>query len=73
MSDTYIAHMMDHKRPLYTLCGSQWQGWQAPEDLTAKDPLAQTLPPHEEPRHRRDRVHQCQACLKLLTKGAISV
>lgn len=65
----HISHLSDHKNPLYTACGSAWQGWQAPEELTAKDPLAQTLPPHQEPRPRKDVVRQCQACRKELMNG----
>lgn len=65
MSD-HISHLADAKNPMYTACKSAWQGWQAPEELTAKDPRAQTLPPHQEPRPHLDHVRQCQACRSLM-------
>lgn len=62
--DDYTSHLSDRKNPIYTACGESWQGWQAPEELKSKDPLARTLPPHSQPRSHLDRIRQCQACLK---------
>lgn len=57
----YTAHLARTGQPWMTACGETWQGWQEPPGYAARDPLARTLPPHEEPRPG-DRVRQCQAC-----------
>jgi hypothetical protein len=66
---THIAHLADARRPHATLCGESWQGWQAPDDLLAHDPIARTLPPHLPPR-QDEQVRQCQACFKAAIRGA---
>jgi hypothetical protein len=63
VSDEFVAHLASDGDPRATACGEPWQGWQEPENPDREN--YGVLPPHDQPRPRKDRIRQCQACLRV--------